>query len=148
MAASTGTPFPRIQIARLEGRAQPLRYRQGQLQRLHSEMIRSKDIFKSAIAADTGHTSLEIDLEFALVLSELRLHYDSLNLQSELAIARQIENGIDNADRTQPVGIVYVVPAEQNLFYSVMAPLCAAITAGSCVIVEVSQASFSIMKLS
>jgi acyl-CoA reductase-like NAD-dependent aldehyde dehydrogenase len=131
-------PFPRIAISNLEGRAQSTHYRQSQLHRLQTELTKSKDEIKAAIRADVGHTSLEADVEYTLVLSELREHYETLNPKNELAATRQVELGNDNLNRSKTTSIVYIVPSTHTLLYSVLSPVCAAIAVGNCVIVEVS----------
>lgn len=136
--ATTYPSFPRLQISCLEGRAHGTRHKQAQFQSLHEKLKNSSDAIKAAITADSGHTTSEVEFEFSLALSELRLHFNSLNLQTELAIARKIEAGHDNIGKVRPAGIVYILPQKQNLFYSVISPLCAAIAAGNCVVVEVS----------
>jgi acyl-CoA reductase-like NAD-dependent aldehyde dehydrogenase len=105
---------------------------------LQTELTKSKDEIKAAIRADVGHTSLEADVEYTLVLSELREHYETLNPKNELAATRQVELGNDNLNRSKTTSIVYIVPSTHTLLYSVLSPVCAAIAVGNCVIVEVS----------
>ena len=131
-------PFPRIVISHLEHRAKATHYRQTQLHRLQVELVKSRDEIKAAIRSDVGHTSLEADFEYTLVLSELRQHYEALSPKDEVTATRQIELGNDNAGRSRNTSIVYIVPSTHTLLYSVLSPVCAAISAGSCVIVEVS----------
>ncbi|TKA68423.1 hypothetical protein B0A49_08385 [Cryomyces minteri] len=131
--------FPRIAISNLEGRAQPTHYRQLQLHRLQTELTKSQIEIKASIRESAGHTLLEADFEYALVLFELREHYESLDPKNELATTRQIELGNDNLDRSNSTSIVYVVPITHTLLYSVLSPVCTAIAAGSCVIVELPQ---------
>jgi acyl-CoA reductase-like NAD-dependent aldehyde dehydrogenase len=136
--ATTSRSFPRLQVSCLEGRAQSTRFKQAQFHSLHETLKKSSDAIKAAIAADSGHTPREVDFEFSLALSELRLHYDSLNLVTELANSLKIESDLENIDRVRPVGMVYILPQKQNLFYSVISPLGAAVAAGNCVVLEVS----------
>ena len=131
-------PFPRIAISHVEGQAQAIHYRKTQLHRLQTELVRSKDEIKATIKADVGHTSHEADFEYILVLSELRQHFEGLNPKDELAATRQIELGHDSFGRSKSTGVVYIVPSTHTLLYSVLSPVCSAIAAGNCVIVEVS----------
>lgn len=147
-SSASPPPFPRIAISHLEGRAQSIHYRQTQLHRLQTELIGSKDEIKATIKADVGHTSHEVDFEYTLVLSELRQHFEGLNPKDELAATRQIELGHDNFCRSKSTSIAYIVPSTHVLLYSVLSPVCAAIAAGSCVIVEVSQSTVSIGRVS
>jgi acyl-CoA reductase-like NAD-dependent aldehyde dehydrogenase len=137
-SSSSPPPFPRIAISQLEGRAQPIHYRKTQLHRLQIELLNSADEIKASIKADEGHTSHEADFEYILVLSELRQHYDTLNPKNELATMRQIELGNSNLSRSKSTSIAYVEPSAHTRLYSVLSPVCAAIAAGNCVIVEVS----------
>jgi acyl-CoA reductase-like NAD-dependent aldehyde dehydrogenase len=131
-------PFPRIAISHLEGQGQAIHYRHSQLHRLHTELVKSKDEIKTTIKADEGYTALEADVEFNLVLLELRQHYEALDPRKALSASRQIETGNDNIGRRKSMSIAYIVPCTHTLLYSVLSPVCAAIAAGSCVIVEVS----------
>lgn len=126
-------PFSRIQIANLEGRAQSLRLRQSLFHSLHHALTTSERAIKSAIVAESGDSDTDIALEYSLALSELRTHYDSLDLKAEVKLAHSLEDPTG----TTGVGIIYIVPAQQNLFYSVVSPLCAALAAGNCVVLEV-----------
>ncbi|MCJ1472615.1 hypothetical protein MMC13_001264 [Lambiella insularis] len=136
---ATYQPFPRVVIASLEGRPQSIRYRHSQLRQLQTQLINSKETIISAIKADFDHTDLEADFECALLLSELRQHYEALDPPKELAKRRQIADGKDSIGKTKSVGIVYIVPSKHTLLYSALSPLCAAIAAGNCVIVELPQ---------
>lgn len=131
-------PFPRIQISQLEERAQSIRHKQLQFHHLYAALTKSAAELKLAVQADLGQTLAEVDFEFTLALSELRTHYNYLNLKKDLETARRIEFGTENPEGTRPVGIVYIVPAKWNLCYSVLSPLGAAMAAGNCVILEVN----------
>ena len=130
--------FPGIQTSQLDGRAQSFRYKQGQLHRLYEALTRSASTLKLAIQTDSFLSSTEVDFEFAQALSELRLHYESLDLKADLKTVRLVETGVENLERTRPVGMVYIVPSKWSLAFSVLSALGAAVAAGSCVIVEVS----------
>lgn len=132
-------PFPRLQIAQLEGRGQSTLYRQAQFRRLYKSLTTSAPAIKLAIQADSGHLPNEVEFEFTLAISELRNLYNSLDLAQELDSLRRVTKGQDNVERTKPVGIVYIVPATWSLFYSAISPLGAALAAGNCVILEVGQ---------
>jgi aldehyde dehydrogenase (NAD+) len=125
--------FPRLQISRLEGRAQSFRLRQSLFHALHVSLTTSESVIKRAIAADSDGTQEDITLEYALALSELRAHYESLDLGTEVKLAHSPES----SSGTTGVGIVYIVPSQRNIFYSTISPLCAAFAGGNCVIVEV-----------
>ena len=100
--------------------------------------MKAKAEIKNDIRADYGHTTAEIEFEYALILSELREHYATLDSKHETKAARQIEFGSNNAERTRNTNIVYIVPSTHTTFFSALSPICAAIAAGSCVILEVT----------
>lgn len=99
----------------------------------------SASAIKLAIQADSGHSPNEVEFEFTAAISELKDLYESCNLAQELDSLRRVTKGENNAERTKPVGIVYMVPSTWSLFYSVISPLGAALAAGNCVILEVGR---------
>ncbi|KAK5203729.1 hypothetical protein LTR99_003391 [Exophiala xenobiotica] len=124
--------YSRIEISCLEGRAQSIRLRQKLLHSLYNGLKSSTSALKEAIAVDSGNGEAEVALELALTISELRTHYDTLNVEEDLKEQRSPEN----LNATTNIGIIYVIPTKQNLFYSVISALTAALAAGNCVIVE------------
>ncbi|KEF60635.1 uncharacterized protein A1O9_02196 [Exophiala aquamarina CBS 119918] len=137
--ATISKEFPNIQISHLDSRAHSYRYKQAQFHRLYDILTKSSSTLKLAIQADSVLTSMEADFEFASTLLELRTHYDSLDLEKDLRAARKVELGLDNIERTRPVGIVYIIPSKSSLAFSVLSALGAAIAAGACAIVELPQ---------
>jgi hypothetical protein len=136
--------YSRIEISCLEGRAQSIRLRQKLLHSLYNGLKSSTSALKEAIAADSGNGEAEVALELALTISELRTHYDTLNVEEDLKEQRSPEN----LNATTNIGIIYVIPTKQNLFYSVISALTAALAAGNCVIVEVGPASNTLASIS
>lgn len=126
--------FSRLEIACLEGRLQSVRFRQKSFHSLYNIIQTQSSNIKDAIAADTGHTEAEVTLEYALAISELRSHYDELNLEEDIKQQHSLENLKATTTNT---GIVYLIPSKQNLFYSVISALTASLAAGNCVVVEV-----------
>ena len=135
---SSPPPFPNIVISNIEGRAKATHYRQTQLRQLQEQLIKCKNEIKDAIRADFGYMAIEADFEYTLTLLELRQHYEALNTKIENDAMRQIELGNENTERKRNTSIVYVVPSTPTSLHAVLSPVCAAIAAGSCVIVEVS----------
>ncbi|EXJ74260.1 uncharacterized protein A1O5_02556 [Cladophialophora psammophila CBS 110553] len=127
-----GDSFSRIEISSIEGRAQSTRLRQKLFHSLHTALRSSEKLIKDAILVDSGLSDSEVNLEYALAISELRTHYTSIDLEKDLKAQRAAEN----LGATTSVGTVYVIPAKQNLFYSVISALTAALAAGNCVVVE------------
>lgn len=133
--------FPEIQLSLLDGRAETFRYREAQLYTLFEALKRSSQKLKVAIQADYLLSATEADLELATTLSELRHHYEALDPQKELEATRQVEKGAENVSRAKPVGIVYIIPSRWSLTFSIVSALSAAMAAGCCAIVEVSQST-------
>lgn len=123
----------RIEISRLEGRASSIRLRQNQFHRLHDVVTASEAAIKTALSESQGYGEDESALEYALALSELRTHYLSLDLKRSVELSHSLED----LTATTGVGIIYLIPAEQNPFYSVISVLTAALAAGNCIVIEV-----------
>lgn len=134
----TLSKLPNIQVSVLDGRAQSHHYKKDQFRRLHDLLTTSANNLKVAIQADSALNPTEADFEIARALLELRMHYESLDLQRDLVAARKVESGVDNSERVRPVGVVYIIPSKSNLTFSTLSVLGAAIAAGSCIVVEVS----------
>ena len=129
----TSNSFPRIEIASLEGRPHSIRFRQNVLHSLHSALRSSEKLIKDAIRADTGHTDFEVTLEYALTISELSKVYSTLSLENDL----KSQGSLGDLTATTSLGIVYIIPSKQNLLYSTVSAVFAALAAGNCVILEV-----------
>ena len=114
-----------------------MRYRQNEFRKLHSILAENADAFAEAITKDTQGTSSEIETEIFLTMDILRQSYDSLDFEKELKEEYSITNGEDNLSRRVGVGIVLIRPTSHTRLYSVLAPVCAAIAAGNCVLLEV-----------
>jgi acyl-CoA reductase-like NAD-dependent aldehyde dehydrogenase len=143
MAASP-SPFPRICISSLEGRARSVRFQKSQLRRLHEELVQSRNEIQELMIKEEHHTEKEAAFEYVLLLSELSNHYAALNSKSQLQLARRIELRENNISRTRSVDIVYIVPSKHTPVYSIISPIGAAISAGSCIIVEVKRTPLSL----
>jgi acyl-CoA reductase-like NAD-dependent aldehyde dehydrogenase len=137
MSAPT-TGFPRVQSANLDGRANVFRHKERELLHLYGALTKSAKTIKLAIQADSDLTSAEADFEFVLALSELKLHYKTLSMQKDLQEIRRFEKGKSHAQRSRPVGIVYIIPSNQSVFFSIISALTAVVTAGCCIVLEVS----------
>lgn len=135
LEASSFNPFPRLSIACIERQARSVRYQQNQFRRLHGLLVDEKGLLLQALRDDFGFSDFEALFEFSLTLLELRYHYDSLDLKREVAASRAIEDKKQDASRTVGTGIVYIMPRVGLL--SILSPICAAMAAGNCVIVEV-----------
>jgi acyl-CoA reductase-like NAD-dependent aldehyde dehydrogenase len=130
----------RINAARIDGRAQSPRYIQQQLLRLHEVLVENAKDIRDAIRSDSHHTSGEIEVEYYLALQTVKDQYLQLNVERLIEEEYNLANSIDSPCRMIAAGVVYISPADYTRLYSIIAPLSAAISAGNCVVVEVSQA--------
>jgi acyl-CoA reductase-like NAD-dependent aldehyde dehydrogenase len=135
--------FSRIEVSHQEGRAQSVRLRQKLFHSLHSTIKASEKAIKRAIQADTGYSDHDVNIEYSLTISELRTHYESLDLRREL----DSQKAVENLDATTSVGVVYIIPARGNLLYSVVSALTAALAAGNCIVLEVTFSHLTLLGL-
>lgn len=131
--------FAELRAAAIDARTHNIYYRQHQLEVLHQGLLNHASEIKEALAADYDHTPAEIAIEIHLALKALKTSYETLQPSKALAEEYLIASGKDAPSNRVPVGIAYIEPCTHTLLYSVVAPLCAAIAAGNCVIVLVSQ---------
>jgi acyl-CoA reductase-like NAD-dependent aldehyde dehydrogenase len=137
MAATLDPAIHHLQAAVTDGRTANIRYRQNEFQKLHAMLVENPDAISVAITKDTQGTSSEIEAEIFLALESLRDHYDSLDFAKELKEEYSISNGEDNGSRRVGVGIVFIRPTSHTRFYSILAPIGAALAAGNCILLEV-----------
>ncbi|KAJ9665635.1 hypothetical protein H2201_004327 [Coniosporium apollinis] len=131
--------FQRIREAAIDGRTQNVYYRQSQLERLRDVLVQNEEALQQAIVKDSGNSVTEAKIEYSLALLALKDQYASLNPAAALEEEYAISHGKDAPQRTEGAGIVNIVPTAYTLLYSVITPLCAAIAAGNCVILELEQ---------
>ena len=130
--------FAELRAAAIDGRTHNIYYRQHQLEALHTALINHASEIKDAIAADYDHSPAEIAVEIHLALSALKQSYETLQPVKAHADEYLLASGSDAPTAKIPAGIAYIEPCTHTLFFSVIAPLSAAIAAGSCAIVLVS----------
>ncbi|KAL4735876.1 Aldehyde/histidinol dehydrogenase [Aspergillus similis] len=133
--------FPRILAAAVDGRVRNVRYRQGQFLLLQSAIIQNVEEIKKALREFSGHTPEEICAELCLALDEIRAHYGSLDLNKSLEDEYSISSGKDHRGGRRGTGIVYIVPIEHTIFFSIISALSAALAAGNCIILELTGSS-------
>lgn len=122
----------------MDGRTENGRYRQDQLQRLHRTLREEASQIIAALVADSKSSSSEVDAEYYLGMEAVRHFYDSLDFEKDLKDEYSVVRGEDNLKRRVGAGLVVIRPTSHTRFYSILAPLAAAIAAGNCVILEVS----------
>lgn len=121
----------------VDGRTEGPRYRQGQLQALHSILREEASHICSALSADSRSSSAEVETEYYLAMAGVRHFYDSLSVEHEIQEEYSVAHGKDNLSRRVGAGLVVLRPTSHTRFYSIVTPLAAAIAAGNCIILEV-----------
>lgn len=144
MASISNPAIRRLQAAVTDGRTSNIRYRQNEFQKLHAILAENADAISVAIAKDTQGSTSEIETEIFLTLESLRHHYDSLDFAKELREEYSITNGENNVNRRVGVGIVLIRPTLHTRFYSILAPVLAAIASGNCILLELEETSLDI----
>jgi acyl-CoA reductase-like NAD-dependent aldehyde dehydrogenase len=138
MASTHEQALERIQGAVIDGRTENVRFRQGQLQSLHKTLREEGPSIRRALTQDSPSSAVEIETEFYLALDAIKHFYDILDFDKELQEEYNVANGKDNKERRVGAGLVIIRPTTHTRFYSIVNPLTAAISAGNCVILEVS----------
>ena len=130
--------FADIQAAVTDGRTRNVYYRQTQLLRLHKNLVQEADNIITVIKSDTGNSRTEAIVEYSLALSVLKERNAELDPEQELRDEYSVAKGQDAARTRVGVGVVFIqAQTEHTPFFSVIAPLSAAIAAGNCVIIQV-----------
>ncbi|KAL2280386.1 hypothetical protein FJTKL_12621 [Diaporthe vaccinii] len=138
MASDTGA-IDRLQASVVDGRTENGRYRQDQLQRLHRTLREQASQITAALVADSKSSSSEVDAEYFLGMEAVRHFYDSLDFEKDLKEEYNVVRGEDNLTRRVGAGLVVIRPTSHTRFYSIVTPLAAAIAAGNCIILELSE---------
>lgn len=138
--ASDAAAIDRLQASVVDGRTENGRYRQDQLQRLHRGLRDEASQIVAALVADSDSSSPEADAEYYLGMEAVRHFHDSLDFERDLRDEYSVVRGEDNLARRVGAGLVVIRPTSHTRFYSIVAPLAAAIAAGNCIILEVRAA--------
>lgn len=128
-------------MAVIDGRTENIRYRQNQLQSLHTALRNEAGSICSALAKDSQASAAEVETEYYLAMDALKHWYDSLDFAEEHKKEYAVVEGKDHPTRRLGVGLVIVRPTSHTRFYSVISPVAAAVSAGNCVVLEVSRIS-------
>ncbi|KAG6357138.1 hypothetical protein INS49_015015 [Diaporthe citri] len=137
--ASDTAAIDRLQASAVDGRTENGRYRQDQLQRLHKALREKASQITAALVADSKSPSSEVDAEYYLGMEAVRHFYDSLDFEKDLKEEYSVVRGEDNLTRRVGAGMVVIRPTSHTRFYSIVTPLAAAIAAGNCIILELSE---------
>jgi acyl-CoA reductase-like NAD-dependent aldehyde dehydrogenase len=135
--ASDTAAIDRLQESVVDGRTENGRYRQDQLHRLHRTLREDASKMVAALVADSRSTRAEAEAEFYLGMEAIRHFNDSLDFEKDLKDEYSVVRGEDNRKRRVGAGLVVIRPTTHTRFYSVVAPLAAAIAAGNCILLEV-----------
>lgn len=129
-----------LKAAVIDGRTENLRYRQNELQKLHATLRENADKILTVIASHGSSRKIgsEAETEYYLTLQAVANFYKSLDFSESLKNEYLIANGADNVDRRVGKGLVILRPTTHTRFYSIICPLAAAISAGNCILLEVS----------
>lgn len=138
MASTHEQALERIQGAVIDGRTEGIRFRQSELLALHRTLREDASSICRALNQDSLSSAAEVETEVYLALETVRHFYDSLDFGKELEEEYNVANGKDNKARRVGAGLVIIRPTTHTRFYSIVNPLAAAISAGNCVILEVS----------
>ncbi|KAM5345124.1 hypothetical protein ACJ41O_010986 [Fusarium nematophilum] len=124
-------PFAKVRSSAIDGRAQNPFYRKNQLRNLHSTLADKATEIQDAIGKDTRHRPAEVKIEYWLALQAIADGFNSIDpaqcLEDEYAIAK----ARDDLNSPAPVGIVVIEPSSHAFFYSLIAALVPALTAGN-----------------
>ncbi|KAE8861476.1 hypothetical protein PTNB73_07030 [Pyrenophora teres f. teres] len=135
--SSPTSPFvalSNLQATALAARCHNAFFRQKQLKFLHDTLRNKSNEIADAIKQDTHVSDEEATTEVALALNTIKEHYSSIDTAKELESEYKITKGKDAGDRRVPYGVAYIESQRNHTpFFSAIAPLSAALTAGSCV---------------
>ncbi|CAI6014002.1 unnamed protein product [Clonostachys chloroleuca] len=126
-----------VNAAWTEGRLENVLQRQKELALLHANIKKfSSDLIK-AICHDVQISNVSAADELELTLELIRQLYDSLDFPGALSKEKLVRNGGSRLDNLVPLGPVLIDASPYSPFASVLAPLAAAVAAGSAAIVLV-----------
>lgn len=144
----TKASLERIAESVTDGRAENVRYRQEELFSLHTSLVDHASALCQALGGTRAgggggeeqrkHEEKEAEVEYYLALDAVRHFYDSLDFDKELEDEYRVANGKNHETRRVGFGMVVIRPTDHTRFYSIVVPLAAALSAGNCVVVEVS----------
>jgi acyl-CoA reductase-like NAD-dependent aldehyde dehydrogenase len=138
---ASDSPLQRLRASVIDGRAQNSRFKQKQLQSLHTELLVQADGICTAIAEDTQNSAAEVETEFYLTMAALKHFYESIDFARDLKEEYLVTKGVDNTSRRVGAGLVVIRPTTYTRLFSMIVPIAAAIAAGNCILLEVFSSS-------
>ncbi|KAG5816064.1 hypothetical protein H9Q74_004906 [Fusarium xylarioides] len=139
--ASALDQYRTVSAAWSEGRLENVLQRQKELALLHANIKGSSTDLIKAICHDLRTSKASAADELQLALDSIKHLYDDLDFSSTLAKEKQVKNGASSSSNLIALGPVLIDPSPYSPFLSVIAPLAAAVAAGSSAIVLATSAS-------
>ena len=122
----------------LDGRTRNARYRQNQLQSLHSFLQQNMDALCRTMVEDTNSPAEEIYVEFHFAIETVRLVHGNIDFDKSLKQEYLIAKGHDDSQRRVPVGLVLIRPTTHTRLFSIVSAIAASFAAGNATLLEVS----------
>ncbi|KAI1022100.1 hypothetical protein LB504_007358 [Fusarium proliferatum] len=138
--ASALDQYRTVSAAWAEGRLENVLQRQKELALLHANIKSSSTNLIKAICDDLQTSKASAADELQLALDSIKRLYDDLDFPSTLAKEKQVKKGASSSTNLIPLGPVLIDPSPCSPFLSVIAPLAAAVAAGSTAIVLATSA--------
>ncbi|KAL9561462.1 hypothetical protein ACKAV7_014309 [Fusarium commune] len=133
-----------VTAAMAEGRLENVLQRQKELALLHANIKSSSTNLIKAICDDLQTSKASAADEIQLALDSIKRLYDNLDFPSTLAKEKQVRKGDSSPSNLVALGPVLIDPSPYSPFLSAIAPLAAAVAAGSSAIILASPASNSL----
>ncbi|KAF5573708.1 hypothetical protein FPCIR_13882 [Fusarium pseudocircinatum] len=129
-----------VSAAWAEGRLENVLQRQKELALLHANIKSSSTDLIEAICDDLQTSKASAAAEVQLALDSIKHLYDDLDFPNTLAKEKHVRKGASSSSNLIPLGPVLIDPSPYSPFLSVIAPLAAAVAAGSSAIVLATSA--------
>ncbi|EEU37682.1 uncharacterized protein NECHADRAFT_87462 [Fusarium vanettenii 77-13-4] len=130
-----------VSAAWTEGRLENVLQRQKELASLHSNVKKSSASLIKALTQDLQITDKSAAEELQLTLDTIKTLYDSLDFPKSLSQEASIKRGASATDNLVALGPTLIDPSPHSPVASTLAPLAAAVAAGSAVIVLASRSA-------
>lgn len=144
MASELQTTIATLRGAVTECRFENVRYRQDQFHALHAALRENSDAICQAISKDSRCTAADAETEFFLAMDAVQKSYESLKFEEALEQEYLVTKGKNNTGRRAGVGLIAIQPQLHSRFYSVVAPVAAALAAGNCILLELNGSLLSL----
>lgn len=133
------TQIKMIRSSVTDGTAITPRFREKQLASLHKTLLSARNEIVQAIVDELSCHVNEATAQFLLVMQAVKTFHNAVNPTTLIEEEYQIAKGKNHLSKRTPYGCAYITPSTNDVFYSVVVPVSAAIAAGNCVVLELSQ---------